>query len=296
MSLMLILIRFHQKLQEKNKWKVIIIKSQVMDIITSGELVILKFKELCGLNYVNHTVSTRFGGVSTQKDLASLNLGSQTSDSPENILENYRRFCEAAGYDMQKIVLAKQTHSTNVRYVDETDYGKGVLRERDYNNIDALITDKPGICLAIHTADCVPVSFTDTRLRVIGNAHCGWRGTYGRLAEKTVNAMKERFGTDASDLVCTVGPCICAECYEVSEDLFADFENKFSKSEALKMKNGKYYIDLALINKQILIECGVKKENIIISDVCTCCNTDYMFSHRGQGAGRGIIASCLSIV
>lgn len=267
-----------------------------MDIIKSGELVLLRFRALDGLGFVNHTVSTRFGGVSTEKELASLNLGSHTADLPENVLENYRRFCRAADYDIEKIVLAKQTHSTNVRYVDENDCGKGVLRERDYTDIDALITDKPGICLAIHTADCVPVSFIDIRNKVIGNAHCGWRGTFGRLAEKTISAMNERFGTLPSDLVCTVGPCICANCYEVSKDLFDEFENEFSPGDAFIRKNNKHYIDLSLVNKQILMENGVLQSNIIISDICTCCNTDYMFSHRGQGPGRGIIASCLSIV
>ncbi len=285
-----------QKLQTKNNWKVIDIKSQVMDIIKSGELVMLKFKALGKIDFVNHTVSTRHGGVSTSRELASLNLGSQTADLPENVLENYRRFCKAADYDLNKIVLAKQTHSTNVRYVDENDCGKGVLRERDYDEVDSLITDKSGICLAIHTADCVPVSFIDVRNKVIGNAHCGWKGTYGRLAEKTIEAMNKRFGTRASDLICTVGPCICVDCYEVSGDLFLDFEKEFSPSEALVRKNGKFYINLSLINKQILAECGVIENNIIISDICTCCNTDYMFSHRGQGSGRGIIASCLSIV
>jgi len=272
------------------------IRTENMDIINVGQLTLLRFKALKGIDFVNHTVSTRHGGVSNAKELASLNLGSQTSDARENILENYKRFCDAAGYDIEKIILAKQTHSSNVLYVDEKDGGKGVLRERDYDNVDALITDKPGLCLAIHTADCVPVSFIDTKLRVIGNAHCGWRGTYAELAAHTIHKMKECFGTNPSDLLCTVGPCICMNCYEVSGDLYSQFENKFGRSNALAEIDGKFYIDLALVNKQILISNGVDRDNIFISDVCTCCNTDYMFSHRGQGPGRGILASCLSII
>lgn len=275
---------------------VIVIKSDVMNIIPSGELVLLRFKKTEKIGFVNHTVSTRLGGVSEVKGLESLNLGSQTADSRDNIIENYRRFCNAADYDINSLVLGKQTHSTNVRYVTYEDAGKGVLKERDYTDVDALITDLKGLTLVIHTADCVPVAFIDTKRNAVGNAHCGWRGTFGLLSQKTIESMHERFGTEPEDLVCTIGPCICQNCYEVSEDLFAQFLDKFSPGKALLIRDGRYFIDLARINRQILLNCGVREENIVISDICTCCNTDYMFSHRGQGPERGILASCLSII
>ena len=266
-----------------------------MHLIKAGQLKLLKFKYLDKFDFINHTISTRCGGVSSKDGLESLNLGTHTSDTPENVRENYRLFCEAAGYNVKRLVLGNQTHSLNVRYATETDCGKGIFSERDYTDVDALITDIKNLPLVIHTADCVPVSLIDTKLKTIGIAHCGWRGTFGELSKLTLDAMNNKFGTNPADVVCAVGPCICQMCYEVSEELYNEFENKFGKSDALILKNSSFYVDLALINKQILIDNGVKDDNIILSDICTCCNTNLLYSHRGQGPKRGIFASVLEL-
>ena len=266
-----------------------------MKPIKKDNIIYFKFNELDKFDFVNHSVSSRHGGVSVKDGLESMNLGTYTADDIENIRQNYKLFCLAAGYDVKRIVLGNQSHSLNVRYVTDADCGKGVFCDRDYNDVDALITDIKNLPLVIHTADCVPVSFIDTRLKVIGNAHCGWRGTYGELAKITLLAMKEKFSTLPEDVVCTIGPCICMNCYEVSKDLYNDFLSKFGKSSALTVNNNSYYIDLADINRQILISSGVKPCNIIVSDLCTCCNTELFYSHRGQGAKRGIFASVLQL-
>lgn len=268
-------------------------QSEVMNSYTKNGVIYLKYKIFDKFDFINHAVSTRHGGVSTKEHLQTLNLGSHTADTKENILENYRRFCDAAGFDINKLVLSKQTHSANVRYVTEADHGKGVLRERDYTDVDALITDIPETPLVIHTADCVPVAFADTKNKAIGNAHCGWRGTYENLASKTLEAMQERFGTRAQDVVCTIGPAICDKCYEVSEDLYHKFMDRFGFEDAIYQKDGKFYLNLMLINKHILESCGV--ERIVVSDLCTCCDTVNFFSHRGLGPERGIIASVICI-
>ena len=267
-----------------------------MDVIQKGELTILRFKALNKYSFINHAVSTRHGGVSGLKGLESLNLGTHTADDPENVKENYRRFCTASGFDVHRIVLGKQTHSTNVRYATESDMGKGVFCERDYTDVDALVTDVRRLPLVIHTADCVPVAFADVHGRAVGNAHCGWRGTYGKLAANTLAEMQNRFGVMPEDVICTVGPCICKSCYEVSEDLFLRFKECFPQSEATESCESGFYIDLGALNREILISCGVKAENIYVSDLCTCCNTDYLYSHRGQGPERGILASVIELV
>lgn len=272
------------------------IQSRVFNVLSDGNITVLRFKELEKLDFINQAVSTRGGGVSSKKGLESLNLGTQTADEWENVVENYRRFCNFANFDIKRLVLGKQTHSTNVRKVSEKDLGKGVLRERDYTDVDALVTNIKCTPLVIHTADCVPVGFIDQKGRAIGNAHCGWRGTFGELAKNTVLMMEREYGVKASDLICTVGPCICQKCYEVSKELYDDFETKFGKGRALLFDGSNYYIDLAEINIQILLQCGVKKENIINSDLCTCCNTDIFFSHRGLGPDRGIFSSVIELV
>ncbi len=272
------------------------INSDVMYAETKGDITILRFKSLSDVSGINHAVSTRGGGVSTRHGLESLNLGSHTADDIENVRENYRRFCFAAGFDPMSTVLANQTHSSNVRVVTLSDRGKGVFKERDYTDVDALVTNYKKIPLVIHTADCVPVSFADKEGRAIGIAHCGWRGTYSRLAAATVDAMYQNYKVPPEDLICTIGPCICQSCYEVSEDLYQSFIERFGKSSALIRNGESFYIDLAVINKQILLSKGVLEDSITVSDLCTCCNTELFFSHRGQGPERGIFASVIELI
>jgi len=269
--------------------------SKVMRICEKNGVTFLKHKIFDSIPFINHAVSTRHGGVSAGDKLKSLNLGFKTDDKKENVIENYKRFCNAADFDVNSLVFAKQTHSTNVRIADKNDCGKGIFRERDYTDVDAHITNIPGISLVIHTADCVPVAFVDTKNKAIGNAHCGWRGTFGKLAVKTLSEMTKNFGTHPNDVICAIGPCICAKCYEVSEDLYIDFKNKFSFDDAIFEKEGKFFLNLALINKLMLIEAGVKEENIAISDLCTCCEKKDLYSHRGLGPKRGLISSVISI-
>lgn len=270
-------------------------KSEVMRFEDVNGVTVLRYKIFDKYDFINHAVSTRKGGVSSGEALASLNLGLSTGDNPENILENYKRFCNAAGFDINSAVTAKQTHSDNIRIVTDSDRGKGTVRQRDYDNIDALITDIPGIPLVVHMADCVPVTFADTKNRAVGNAHCGWRGTYKELACKTLSAMVQNYGTNPADVVCAIGPCICGKCYEVSRELYDDFKEKFGFDDATLCIRGKYYLDLALINRHLLERCGVPAENIVVSDICTCCNCDEMYSHRGLGKERGILASIICI-
>lgn len=270
-------------------------KSEVMRIIQKDGVTFMRFKLFDNIEFINHAVSTRHGGVSQKDCLQTLNLGFKTDDDRENVIENYRRFCRAAGFDPADLVFAKQTHSANVRLAGFKDRGKGIFLERDYTDVDASVTNEPGVALVIHTADCVPIAFADPVNRAIGNAHCGWRGTFKELAKKTLCEMESRFCTDPKDILCTIGPCICQSCYEVSEDLYCKFIDKFRFDDAILKKNGRYFLDLALINKHILTEAGVRPENIAVSDVCTCCLKEDLFSHRGLGEKRGLLSSVIVI-
>lgn len=264
-----------------------------MDIKTQNNVTYLKYKILNDYTFVNHAVSTRHGGVSSGDALGTLNLGYNTKDKARNVTQNYERFCEATGFDSKNLVFGFQTHSANVRYVTEDDRGKGIYREKDYTDVDALITDRPGVALVIHTADCVPVTFTDTKNKAIGNAHCGWKGTFNNLAEITLKEMSARFGTNPKDVVCTIGPAICRECYEVSEELYNQFLDKFGYTDAIISENSKFFLDLMLINKHTLENAGVTK--IAVSDLCTMCNKDDLYSHRGLGPERGLLSSVIEL-
>lgn len=270
-------------------------KSQTMHIIQKNGVTFLKHKIFDNVSFINHAVSTRHGGVSEEPELKTLNLGFKTDDKKENVTENYRRFCAAADFDINSLVFAKQTHSDNVRFADKSDCGKGIFRERDYTDVDASITNIPNVSLVIHTADCVPVAFADPVNKAVGNAHCGWRGTFKELATKTLDEMHKKFGTNPKDVICAIGPCICTDCYEVSEDLYQQFKNKFDFDDAIICRAEKFYLNLALINKLILKKAGVKEDNIAISDLCTCCEKENLYSHRGLGPKRGLISSVISI-
>ena len=270
-------------------------KSDVLNIHQSGDVVYLSFKIFDKVDFIKTAISTRYGGVSKNGAYAAMNLGTSTNDDWNNVVENYKIFCDAAGFDLSRIVLAKQTHTANILKADSTHAGCGVLRERFYDNIDALITNEINLPLVIHTADCVPVVFADTENKAIGNAHCGWRGTYASLAAKTLEAMRLNYGTNPENVLVSIGPCICVNCYEVSKQLYEDFMEKFGYKDYILFKDGKYYLNLPMINRQMLIDAGVPEKNIAVSDICTCCECEHLYSHRGLGVTRGIFSNIISI-
>ena len=138
----------------------------------------LQFPLLERTGIVDHGFSTRLGGVS-RGEFASLNLSFDRGDEPEAVRENFRRIGASIGVKCEDMVLSQQTHTTNIRLIKEEDRGKGVVRERDYTDVDGMITDVPGICLVTSFADCVPLYFVDPVKKVIGLSHSGWRGTVG---------------------------------------------------------------------------------------------------------------------
>ena len=243
---------------------------------------------------IRHCFSTREGGVS-EGWLSSLNLRRGLYDPDENVNENFRRIAGFFGVGPDRIVCAQQTHTSNVRIVTSADAGKGVTRERDYTDIDGLITDIPGIVLYTSHADCVPIYFYDPVRRVIALAHSGWKGTAARIGEVTIRKMQEIYGCRPEDIYAAVGPSICADCYEVSEDVADAMRTCFSEDGhetiprilAKGKRSGHYQLDLWRACARILLESGIILEHLTISNVCTCENSDELFSHRATGGKRG---------
>ena len=246
---------------------------------------------------VRHCFTTRYGGVS-EGIFSSLNLSFSRGDVKEDVEENYRRVAEILGTDCAYLVCSDQTHTTNVRLVTKADAGKGVIRPRDYTDVDGLITDIPGLTLVTFYADCVPLYFVDPVHHAIGLSHSGWRGTVARMGKCTLEAMHEAFGTEASDVYCAIGPSICQDCYEVSEDVAEQFMQAFPghESELLMDKgNGKYQLDLWKANEIVLLDAGVQKAHLEVTDVCTCCNPELLFSHRASHGKRGNLGAFLCL-
>lgn len=247
---------------------------------------------------VRHGFSTRLGGVS-EGDYASLNLSFTRGDKEEAVKENFRRIGEAIGVRCEDMVFTQQTHTTNVRVATEADRGMGILRPRDYTDVDGLVTNVPGLCLVTFFADCVPLYFLDPVKKAIGLSHSGWRGTVGKIGKTTIEMMQEQYGSNPSDILAAVGPSICQDCYEVSEDVILQFKACFEEefwSELFHGKeNGKYQLNLWKANELIFLEAGIKKEHIAVTNLCTHCNSKILYSHRMTGERRGNLCAFLAL-
>lgn len=257
----------------------------------------ISYNALEKIPWITHGFSTRAGGVS-EGCLSSMNLGHGRNDAEENVIRNHEIIAEAIGFDAHNIVASRQTHTTNVRVVSKEDCGKGVYKERDYDDVDGMITNEKNIVLATYFADCVPLYIVDTKNKAIGLSHSGWRGTVGKIGQVTLEKMNEQYGTKPEDTVVCVGPSICQNCYEVSLDVAEEFMEAFpnDKEEILKDKgNDKFLLDLWECNRIIFEEAGVLPENINLPDLCTCCNSEFLFSHRATNGKRGNLAAFLSL-
>lgn len=263
-----------------------------------GGVYYLSFPILENSGLVKHGFSTRFGGVS-EGCYSTMNFSFSRGDEKEHVLENYRRIANALGVDENRMVLSHQTHTTNVRVVTAEDAGKGVIKERDYRDVDGLITNVPGITLVTFYADCVPLYFLDPVHKAIGLSHSGWRGTVKRMGQVTIEAMGRNYGTKPEDVIACIGPSICQDCYEIGEEVAEEFKTGFDpgywEELLLDKKNGKYQLDLWRANELIFLEAGIRPEHIQITDICTHCNPDALFSHRSAGDGRGNLAGFLCL-
>lgn len=255
----------------------------------------LTFPAFTDTKAVEHLFSTRYGGVS-EGIFSSMNLSYTRGDKKEAVDENYRRIAGVLGCETDAFVCSDQTHTTNIRKVTEADKGKGVVRQKDYQDVDGLITDREGIALATFYADCVPLYFLDPIRRVIGLAHSGWRGSAGRIGAEMLRLMQEDYGCRIGDILAGIGPGICRDCYEVSGDVAEQFLKIFGREVIGAGKApGKYQLDLWRANELVLLRSGLNPSQITVTDICTCCNEEHLFSHRASHGKRGNLGAFLML-
>ncbi|MBR4027294.1 MAG: peptidoglycan editing factor PgeF [Lachnospiraceae bacterium] len=306
-------------INKKNEKECLILKEYSLQ---NGEkLPLFQFPLLEETKIVKHCFTTRLGGVS-KGVCSSFNLSFARGDDKNAVLENYRRLAEVMNVKMQDFVFSDQTHTTNVLRVGAEHRGCGITKPREYSDIDGLITNESGVVLSTFYADCVPLYFVDPVHKAIGLSHSGWKGTVARMGQKTLEAMHEAFGTEAKDVYVAIGPSICQDCYEVSEDVAEQFYKEFQcrknkdvlnknankknegifseialyKSQMLMDKgNGKYQLDLWKANAIVLLEAGILKEHLTVTNVCTCCNPNLLFSHRASHGKRGNLGAFLML-
>ena len=239
-----------------------------------------------------HCFTTRLGGVSTGI-FESLDLAYREGGSMAAVEENIRILGRALGFDPERLVLTRQTHSDIVRVVRHTDHTS--LCHRDYPECDALVTDDPGTALMVFTADCTPVLLWDRVTGAVGAAHAGWRGTAAKIAVKTLQAMVTDLGCDPKNIRAAIGPNIGQCCFQTDADVpqamlasYGDAVKAFIRPEG-----DKFYVNLKEINALSLKNAGV--EHIEISESCTVCESHRFWSHRvtrGLRGSQGAIIVC----
>lgn len=267
--------------------------------VAEGKVPYLRYPMFVETGAVKHGFSTRIGGVS-EGCYFSMNLSFTRGDQEEAVRENFRRIADAIGVKCEDMVFSQQTHTANVRVVTEEDRGMGITRPLEWQDVDGLVTNVPGICLVTFYADCVPLFFLDPVKKVIGLSHSGWRGTVSKIGKETIRKMQKTYGCNPQDILAAVGPSICQDCYEVSEEVILQFQMHFSEKDwaslFYKKENGKYQLDLWKANEIIFLEAGINKDHIAVTNVCTHCNSDVLYSHRTMGNNRGNLAAFLALV
>lgn len=274
-----------------------------------GGLQILQIRAFNEFDWLIHGFSTRPGGTSElqisrmgrAKKETALNLGFTDWDRHDRVEANRRRFQEALGCYDECLVTLRQVHSDvmHVIQVPLSDITKG----------DALTTQTPGFLLGVQTADCVPILLVDPRHRAVAAVHAGWRGTLACIVAKTVGRMTMEFETRPRDLLAALGPAIGRCCYEVGPGVAKEFAAQFP--DAAEWFDGPFdilasgedpnplpwltmmppghqppplrcHLDLHAANSAILVEAGVQRKNIFVSEFCTSCRTDLFFSYRRE--------------
>jgi polyphenol oxidase len=282
-----------------------------------NKLKLLRSEKLGKVAWLAHGFSTRLGGVSRVYGGNALNLGFTKQDSRAAVECNRELFLKALGLVNGRhawpLVTPRQIHSDLIYRVD------GVPDQPLVG--DGLISDTPGLVLAVQTADCLPVILADRKLRAVGVFHAGWRGTVKRIVEKGVGEMRRHFGSDPLDLVAAIGPGVQGCCYEVGREVRTKFESQFrygselfrevKESDPVREKYPllfltarapghselpvKLFLDLVEANRRQLLDAGLLKKNIDVLGPCTVCHADLLFSYRAEKGVTGRLMAAVSI-
>jgi polyphenol oxidase len=271
---------------------------------------ILKVPAFSKLPWLIHGFSTRSGGVSELGGQHVLNLSFTDWDTRENVLENRGRFKSALGAQQLSLISLRQFHSDVIHLFDNPPSGP--------RRGDASITNRPNLLLAIQTADCVPILLVDPKKRAIAAIHAGWRGTLARIVTKTIGLLHMHYAINPRNLLATIGPCIGPCCYEVGTEVATQFLSQFADAPTYfdEFRTGDepnpiqwlnmmppghqpppkgVFLDLPKANRSQLETAGVRPQNIYVSDFCTACRSDLLFSYRKEGPATGRLMSAIAI-
>jgi YfiH family protein len=287
--------------------------------VAKNKLQILRSEKLSQLPWLLHGFSTRLGGVSRAYGGKALNLGFTPHDSRAAVERNRELFLKELGASIGRkawpLVSLRQIHSDLIHRVDGTEATREPLAG------DGLITDTPGIIIAVQAADCLPIILVDRKCHAVGVFHAGWRGTVQRIAEKGVGEMRKHFQSDPRNLLAATGPGVQSCCYEVGEEVRTKFEAQFAyasdlfrevkESDPVREKYpllfltarapghselpAKLFLDLVDANRRQLLDSGLPAKNIDAKSPCTACHTERLFSYRAEKGVTGRMMAAAGI-
>lgn len=269
--------------------------AKMFELIDVQGVLLLKSDKLVS----THAFSTRVGGVSELDHTKSLNLAFGRGDDYETVLKNVEIFANALGIDGAKLISVPQVHSNDVKIVTDAEGGSGVTKKSPFS-CDGYVTTEIGLPIGVKTADCVPILLEarddNGEVIAVSAVHAGWRGTAEKIAAVAIEKLCA-LGAKVENIYVAIGPCIGECCYEVGKDfaeqikekLGQNYENKFIKQK----ENSSLFADLKGMNIEVLTSFGVPRNNIDVSEHCTCCHGELFYSHRAQ---KGIRGSLMSVI
>lgn len=245
---------------------------------TINGLSLWQFHDLGKQSIIKHFITDRRSPVNGKE----FTLSFSSLPDKEEIRNNRRLLASAMGISPDKLFFPSQIHKTRIVEVSSNTPVEELMET------DALITNEKGICIAVMSADCVPILLFDKKNNAVGAVHSGWRGTVAKILEKTLQQMQASYGTRGEDVIAGIGPSVCQDSYEVGEEVVSEVVNSFDSAQELLIAQpgNKAKLDLWKANKIQLMNFGVKESSIEIGDLCTVKNNDHFFSARRGDSGR----------
>ena len=254
-----------------------------MEMQKAGKIQYLKPK--LGGKGVVAGFTTRHEGVS-RPPYNSLNLGSNTLDSSHSVEGNRSLLARSVGATLDRFLTVTQVHGTDLLVIDSPNPELSHFLKLE---CDGIVTNQPGIMIAVCIADCVPILLHDPVQGVVAALHAGWQGTVGNIAGKGVEAMVSLFGCSAKDIEAAIGPAISNCCYEVDAPVRDAFKKAGAAWDLFSQEHGegKWLLDLAAANRRSLTDAGLAPSQIESEELCVCCNQELFFSYRRDGGDTG---------
>lgn len=255
-----------------------------------NEFIIQKNKN--GISYLQFKKLLEYPELKHMYVLKNGNMNFKKVENIESLEKTYEKVCTLEGMNYKNVIRPTQNHTDEIKCVYKK-IGEGPdLYLPEYENVDGLLTDKSGFVLSTTNADCNLILLYDTKHKVIGNIHSGWKGTFKKIVLKAVQKMQKEYNSNPQDIIAALAPSIGKCCFEVDEDVAKPCAELFGYTnkleEIITKKKDKYHIDTVLINKLLLEEAGLKKENIIASNICSKCHSEEVHSRRAEGPNYGV--------